>query len=148
MNASFQTARTLKGLGHVRRPYGTPARIIGSATPRYHPKKQKSFLGDPGKRGANTHCASGAGCFGEYSPCRFHLRIQYAGLGWNVRQVQGTGNREQGTALAFCFLLTAACISGDLLLRGCDRRAENRGWGSGISDRGAGWAPAAWWNVI
>jgi hypothetical protein len=42
-------------------PTGLRQALVGLPTPRYHPKKQKPFLGDPVKRGANNHCAYGVG---------------------------------------------------------------------------------------
>jgi hypothetical protein len=34
----------------LRRPYGTPGvHLGGSYSPRFRPKKQRSFLGDPGE---------------------------------------------------------------------------------------------------
>ena len=38
-----------KALEGGRRPYGTPDELFVLPTPRFHPKKQRPFLGDPGE---------------------------------------------------------------------------------------------------
>jgi hypothetical protein len=38
-----------EGLLSLRRPYGTPDGLLVAPTPRYHPKKQRPFLWDPGE---------------------------------------------------------------------------------------------------
>ena len=40
---------------------GPPAFVVGPTTPRYHPNDEDLSLGSPEKRGANKHCAYGAG---------------------------------------------------------------------------------------
>ena len=40
--------------------WDSEANLWNPFSPRYHPKKQRPFLGDPMKRGANQLCASGA----------------------------------------------------------------------------------------
>jgi hypothetical protein len=45
-----------------RRPYGTPFIFWGAAFPTLnHPVDEDLSTGTPGKRGANKHCAYGAG---------------------------------------------------------------------------------------